>query len=387
MNSLKLKFIFLIFITISTSVFSGSRFVFISGLTLCLILTISSLINKKISFRIQDLYLIIILFLILITNGFDSIINSLSLCSVIFICYIVTNSLTKSNNVGAALFDVVLLINIHSLVGFIFQFIVDINEIKYIDIFGFKGHSFIYLFYYRAYDEFFEIYRSQGIFSEPGIAQLFYNILFMYALKEKASTKHVIISSFNVITSLSVTGYIIYIVLLVNASKYRIYIGISLCFIFIAMGLYSDLSLYIGKSTYLRAYDTLKSYNIFLNYPMLGIGLNTDAYTSFYYFNQNLYGIILDSDISRNGVNSVTKVFAQLGFFGGLFVIILLFRKKYFFPFTLNWILFITALAQPVLLSPFYLFILSLGFFRSVKVPVSKINYFSGGSFKTNHLK
>lgn len=322
---------------------------------------------KNLSFKHNELFLLSsIIFLVFLSTGVNNYLNVLSFTTVILISYLVVRFFIYSNNISNVLFSVVIFLNIHALVQFLLQFIISVESLPYISLAGFRGSTLFYIFYYRAFeDEFFKIYRSQGIFWEPGVAQLFYNILLLYSLSYFRSKKLIFISTFNVITSFSFTGYIIFVLIIIGRSKYRIMIFSTLLFAAAITLIATDVHLLFGKSTYLRIYDTFKSFDIFIKNPTLGIGLNPDIYLNFEYFDPFFSRHLDDSELLRNGVNSVAKVFAQLGIIGGAFIVGCLLSKNFVFPRGMGLILFLTALAEPLLLSPFYILIIFMGLLGS----------------------
>ncbi len=366
--------ILFIYIIISTSIFYGSKILFIFGL-ISIFLILLNYNFKNIYFKYYHLLLLAsITFLIFLSTPVDNYINLLSISTVIFITYLTVIILTSSCNISNVLFSVILFLNIHAFVQFLLQFLISIQSLPYISWAGFEGFTLFYIFYYRAYEDvFFKIYRSQGIFWEPGVAQLFYNLLLLYALGQYKSKKLFFISTFNLITSFSLTGYIIFMMIIIGRSRFRLLIFTALLFAVIISITLTDLHLLFGKSTYLRIFDTFKSFDILVKYPVLGIGLNPDTYQNFDYFDSFFSGHLIDSDLSRNGVNSVARVFAQLGIIGGTFFVGCLIRKNFVFPRGTSFVLLVTALAEPLLLSPFFILIMFIELLRPTYLQTSKL--------------
>lgn len=237
---------------------------------------------------------------------------------------------------------------------------------------GYKTLTLGYLFNMYSQIEIagIEIYRNQSIFWEPGILQIAAIILVYYVLLEKkASVRQAAIPILVLLSTISTTGYILLMFLLLVKFKnvftlkrtkdvVRV-IGIT-CFImlFIPLLISEVNNKFSGDakgSSTLRIYDALSGINIFLKHPITGIGMNNERYLQLIGDNS----VVIDGEvlqIERGNTNSIILLLTKLGVISGLMFLYGLYRQSLFIHKKIFFILlFISLCSEPIWLSIFIL--------------------------------
>ena len=277
----------------------------------------------------------------------------------------------------------------YSIINFFAYFFVKSNLTDFIG--GYNddliAHTYKYLFFFdleRNVFDFFglEIIRNQGWFWEPGINQIYLNLLLYlegFVFKRGKWTVPLIV--FAIITTYSTTGIFIMIFLLsvifINSIKRNpfLYIGLALL---ISYPLY-----YLGKSNFdnkagqnvssmnKRLFDLVQPLSIALNNPMTGVGLDAEhfqKYRSVYYLDNETQSFLTLETTEKGSSNSITFLLAATGFPMGLFLLYCFFKQDLFTHRKKIFMLVITisVLSEPLLLRPFFLLFIISGMFHIV---------------------
>lgn len=284
----------------------------------------------------------------------------------------------------------------HSVVAFVFSFflagyVFKVNSEK------FYSDTFYYIFFYNSTFNLFGItfYRNQGLFWEPGILQIFMNILFFISSFIYPNKKNQILSAFSILSTYSTTGIAIlilqFLVILFTgkitkvqkAIIFLILFAVTLPLFFLnyanktneSSSLESDVS-----SSALRAYDFVEGINITMRFPLTGIGLSEDTYTAVKNVDSPFLGAysqaFVDSILSRKSANSVFLFFSRFGIPFALLWFILLYKQDLFRE--KRWVFFliitIANLSEPLLMEPFFILVSASGLYSLMKFKISALN-------------
>lgn len=294
-------------------------------------------------------------------------------------------------------YKVLIVVLWHAIIAFVLWFPLEkIGLLQVMDLDGYRNNTFLHLFYYRFTEgisgrwnmaTIFGIplfVRNQGLFWEPGVLQIFMNILLYLSLSYYKSLKYSILSILVIITTWSTSGIVIAFLQLTlyitkNLKKRKIFYTLPIIFtgLFI-LGYFvqNNLSEKIGGdkegSTVQRQIDTLSTVNIIKQHPWVGIGMDTDNYRMLL---KKATVIIPGKEGIPGGKahvsNSLLYLFTYFGIPLGLFLLYAFYRQNIFENNRMLFFLIIilSALVEPVLLLPFFTFFLISGiqaiFFKS----------------------
>jgi len=260
-----------------------------------------------------------------------------------------------------------------------------------------NGHyqTFLHLFYYRPVEgshgrwnmaTIFGIplfVRNQGFFWEPGVLQIFMNMLLYLSLAYYRNLKYAILSVLMILTTWSTSGILIAflqlgIYIMKNIKTKKIFyalpvIGVGL--LIFGIFLQSNLNEKIGGdregSTVQRQIDTLSTLNIIKRHPWTGIGMDTKNYNMLL----KKYTVTIPGKQGIPGgkarvSNSLLYLAVFFGLPLGLFFLIALYHQTIFTKnrMLIFLIIVLSALSEPILLLPFFTVFLISGvkniFFR-----------------------
>jgi len=290
----------------------------------------------------------------------------------------------NSNQFLKTLYFVLKLIAFHSALNFILYFFVSDNLSTITSTFH-ECETFLNLFFYTPERgivnlQGFEFCRNQGLFWEPGVLQVFLNILFfLEAFVIKKSKLFLLFISFVILTSYSTTGLAILLIqALVYLSEERMnnklilpVIAILLVPIYFVFSVNVDDKIQGEKeaSFQKRIFDLTQPVFIAMENPLTGIGLDVFQFQKireeFYISSNSFIGITSTTEVSDKGSsNSVMFLLAGTGFPTTLLLLYMFFKqkivenKKWLFMI----ILFISVMSEPLLLRPFFLIFIISGF-------------------------
>lgn len=290
----------------------------------------------------------------------------------------------NSNQFLKTLYFVLKLIAFHSALNFILYFFVSDNLSTITSTFH-ECETFLNLFFYTPERgivnlQGFEFCRNQGLFWEPGVLQVFLNILFfLEAFVIKKSKLFLLFISFVILTSYSTTGLAILLIqALVYLSEERKnnklilpVIAILLVPIYFVFSVNVDDKIQGEKeaSFQKRIFDLTQPVFIAMENPLTGIGLDVFQFQKireeFYISSNSFIGITSTTEVSDKGSsNSVMFLLAGTGFPTTLLLLYMFFKqkiienKKWLFMI----ILFISVMSEPLLLRPFFLIFIISGF-------------------------
>jgi hypothetical protein len=208
--------------------------------------------------------------------------------------------------------------------------------------------------------------RNQGVFWEPGILQLYMNLLLFLAMNYYRSLKYSLLSVFVILTTISTTGItLLFLQLLAyvlkNTKKRKIFyvlpIVVSAVFTIGYMAqqnLHEKLEGRKQASALQRKLDTLASFNIVKDNPYAGIGLDF----------KNYYRLVKKSSLALRDLetqeprvsNSVLFLFVFFGIPLGIFFLYGYYKQTLLTKERMIFFMIIVAscMAEPILLYPFF---------------------------------
>ena len=249
--------------------------------------------------------------------------------------------------------------------------------------------------WFSTFDVFgIKIWRNQSIFWEPGILQIFMNMLLMLALRNKVGKRYILISIFLILSTFSTTGYFIMALLLMRymvdlANSRRVSVAViligSLGVIISSYALYYNASLKFSgihvSSFDLRMYDMRNALNILREYYLTGIGINPAIYlqlTSLYAPIGNSYYTYSVSifDGIRGNTNSIVMVLINYGIFVGMFYYTLLYRQDIYREDRLLFfiIIVIANASVPLIFTHFFIFIALSSIYHNNSKPIKEVD-------------
>jgi hypothetical protein len=344
--------------------------IFLNLLSLLLLLTINTRVSKK-STLILGIIVTVIIANLIITKSVNIPTSYINILLYIFIGFFYINSFSSLDSFIDCLIKVLKIICVYTILSFFIQLIFSKNlvYIQEIDSVTFKN---IFYFHWRTYGGF---YRLQGIFWEPGILQIYMNLLvyLMIFYKEKSilSVSPVI---FIIIFSFSTTGiFVLFILLaykLIKLSNLKLStiiffpLYLALIFLFAQFALKNINDKVFGDSSGSfngRSYDALVGIEIFNSNPFFGIGFDRDRYIQ-HASNSNLNFLLLSEDEKENrgSTNGLIDALAKGGLVFISLVLYLIYRLKFNFPNSsvLISVILFSLFSQPLLLTPFFISVL-----------------------------
>ena len=284
----------------------------------------------------------------------------------------------------------------HALLSFLFYFFLKGHLIKLDGGWADGGNekyiadSFYYLFFYDAGKYNFSLFgvefvRNQGCFWEPGILQIFLNILlFIEGFVVRRNKWTIFLLIIAIITTYSTTGIFIMLILLVFI--FWSYIRKNPLIIILALS-FSFPLYYVAKtnienkttgersSSFQKRYlDLVQPFAIASDYPTTGIGLDRDYFQklrSRFQMEDNFGQIIqtytgferTSEETEKGSSNSLTYLMAAVGFPVAFFLFYCLLKQNLF---TKRKEIFITIIiisifSEPLLLRPFFLILIVSG--------------------------
>ncbi len=278
----------------------------------------------------------------------------------------------------------------HSLFNFLAFFIIG-NNLTLITSTYHECETFFNIFFYtteRGMMTLFgvEFCRNQGLFWEPGVLQGFLNIFFfLEAFIFKRNRWLLFLVSFLIITTYSTTGLAIlllqggiFIYSEFKGNKVLLpLMGLLIIPIYMVFSINIDAKVQGEKeaSFQKRLFDLIQPLFIASEHPLKGIGLDSDQFQKIrteFHFSSNILQVLKDQvgvistvkGTDKGCTNSITFLFAAMGFPTGILFLVMLFKqnivnekKKLFFL-----IVSLSVMSEPLLFRPFFFIFIISGF-------------------------
>jgi hypothetical protein len=248
-------------------------------------------------------------------------------------------------------------------------------------------HTFHFIFFYNPERSAFnilglEFVRNQGWFWEPGINQIYLNILlYLEGLVFKRNKWIILLIVLVIFTTYSTTGIVIMMVTLffifrdsIKKNPVLIFLAIS-----IALPLYFVAKLNVEEkletsSFQKRYFDLIQTISIINDYPLIGIGLDDRYFSEFrssHFISNNILNSFEEStnfelkakSTDKGSSNSITYLIVAMGVPISAFLLFCLFKQT-LFPNRqkiIMTIIFISVFTEPLLLRPFFLILIVSG--------------------------
>ena len=288
-----------------------------------------------------------------------------------------------------SLYFVLKLILFQSLFSFIAYFFVKDNLFLLTSEYH-DTETFNYLFYYSVKEGSLinlfglDIHRNSGIFWEPGILQVYLNILFFLEVSIFNRNKKLLgLIILGILSTYSTTGLLILIIQLIYFSQTELKRYIPIIFIvLISIPLYFISSVNLNEKIYgerefsfqKRLFDLTQPFFIALEHPITGVGLDIVQFQNVreeFYINSNLNNMLAEVGIqqklettSKGSTNSIMYMLAGMGFPTSILFIFMFIKqqiitKHRFIWFTLS---FFSVMSEPLLFKPFFFIFIISGF-------------------------
>jgi hypothetical protein len=280
----------------------------------------------------------------------------------------------------------------HALVAFVFYFFLKGYLIKLYGGWGneYIADSFYYLFFYDTEKHSLSLFgvefvRNQGWFWEPGILQIFLNILlFLEGFIFKRGRWTIPLIIFAILTTYSTAGIFIMIIVLfflfmksIKRNPLLIFLAISITLplYYIAKVNIEDKTTGEKVGSFQKRYlDLVQPLSIAIDYPTTGIGLDRDYFQKlrsrfqmedgFGKIIQTYTGFERISESTEKGSsNSLTYLMAAMGFPTAFFLFYCFLKQNLFTKRKgiFMTILIISLFSEPLLLRPFFLILIISG--------------------------
>ncbi|MAZ54836.1 MAG: hypothetical protein CMP55_03425 [Flavobacteriales bacterium] len=282
------------------------------------------------------------------------------------------------------LYFVLKLILIHSLISFFIYpfvkpFIFEISNSRY------DCYTFLNLFFYLKNTHSLSVVgidfvRNQGIFWEPGVLQIFLNLLlFIIAFIKKKKGLLFWITVLAILTTFSTTGLVVMFIQLLlsfgsEVKKNIFFLPFTILSIFLLYNItkknVSDKLHGSGQYSFqARLFDLVQPFYMVSQNPMTGVGLDDEKFIKIRQnpsFSLSLKTIDFTNVKEKGSTNSIMFFLAAAGIPFTLLILLMLYfqnfiieKRKWFFIF-----IFISLMTEPIMLRPFFLtFVMSGGIY------------------------
>lgn len=232
--------------------------------------------------------------------------------------------------------------------------------------------SYKFLIFFGRAETAFGIHRSQGLFWEPGVYQIYLNVALHYFLFYAKNKVWAALSFVGIVLTLSTTGIVLASLQLlvfvfgvrqklsIKMLKIALFLPFLVVFLGFTQTIVEDKITGASKGSYMaRNFDTLNGIAVTLDNPW-GIGFNPQAYQR--YARENTFNIATPLNTDRGQTNGVLILAYSTGIAWAVIVLFSTFRQKIFPKHRLLFfaVLVGSLLTSPLFYSPFvWLFTLS----------------------------
>lgn len=236
------------------------------------------------------------------------------------------------------LYLALLIVLLHSIASFLLQFIVKPFTFHIDDE---RVSTFYYLFFYMFEDGKF-VSRNLGMFWEPGVLQIYLNILIYVSLFIRKNLWVATLGAIGVLTTFSTTGYLVLFIIITAAfikEIRRSYFAIAAMILLVPIVLaavsanvYDKFTGENAKSASVRMFDMVVGTSLLMDHPVAGVGLDQNLYKETFYS----YGIdkikdfgIADYELEGKGItNSVLFAATAFGLPIAVLLMVALFKQS-----------------------------------------------------------
>lgn len=241
--------------------------------------------------------------------------------------------------------------------------------------------SYRFLIFFGRVETAFGIHRSQGLFWEPGVYQIYLNVALHYFLFYTKRHVWAALSFVGVLLTLSATGVVLASLQLfvfifgvnqrlsMKVLKTIIFLPFLVVYVVFAQTVVEDKLSGASKGSYMaRNFDTLNGIAVTLENPW-GIGFNPNTYQK--YAAENAFNIDTPLNTDRGQTNGLLILAYSTGIVWAVFILAVTFRQKIFPRYR---ILFFVVLVgsmttEPLFFSPF-VWMFTLSGLMAIRLPV-----------------
>ena len=283
------------------------------------------------------------------------------------------------------------IIALHAAVNFILYFFIQNNLSDVISRDKDVYKTFFHIFYYMPEKSVvsilnFEFCRNQGLFWEPGILQIYLNMLFfLEAFVFKKSKLFLVLASVLIVTTYSTTGLILLLFqsFFYFKSSFENKKILAPILIILLIPIYLVLSSNVKEkvsgereaSFQKRMFDLTQPFFIALDYPLTGIGLDLIQFQKkrqeFYISSNRLQSINSSLGVQakfetteKGSSNSIMFLLACTGFPTTIILLFMFYKQKIIKSKRYIWLILLTlsVISEPLLLRPFFFLFIISGF-------------------------
>ena len=283
------------------------------------------------------------------------------------------------------------IIAFHAVVNFVLYFFIQNNLSDVISRDKDVYKTFFHVFYYMPEKSVvsilnFEFCRNQGLFWEPGILQIYLNMLFfLEAFVFKKSKLFLLLASVLIVTTYSTTGLILLLFqsFFYFKSSFKNKKILAPMLIILLIPIYLVLSTNVKEkvsgereaSFQKRMFDLTQPFFIALDYPLTGIGLDLIQFQKkrqeFYISSNRLQkinsslGVQAKFETTEKGSsNSIMFLLACTGFPTTIILLYMFYKQKIIKSKRYIWLILLTisVISEPLLLRPFFFLFIISGF-------------------------
>ena len=279
------------------------------------------------------------------------------------------------------------LILYYSICNFLFYFLVKGNLFPITYNTDKILYTFNYIFFYNPDRSAWnilglEFVRNQGWFWEPGINQIYLNILlYLEGFVFKRNRWIISLIVVAIFSTYSTSGIIVMILLLllifkssIKQNPILIFLAISVVIPFYFIAKSNVIEKLETSSFQKRYFDLIQTISIIKDYPLTGIGLDDSFFSDFrssHFINNNLLNSFEEStslelrakSTDKGSSNSITYLILATGIPISSFLLYCMFKQT-LFPNRkriLMMIVFVSVFTEPLLLRPFFLILIVSG--------------------------
>jgi hypothetical protein len=275
---------------------------------------------------------------------------------------------------------------VHSIINFVFlQFVIPHELLRPYGKADTPTQTFLYVFYFwqtiRVMN--FPFIRSQGIFWEPGVLQVFLNLLLYIELNMFTNNRlKIVLIVIAILLTFSTAGYSIAAYLLIVYGLKHGHIKLKLKSLvvtvpavatgvfFLYTNLIDKLSFDNSISLAYRLFDLEKSLDIIKNHTFIGLGFSTEVFPAYQFDSKllSLSGQYIQSTFTSDAgnTNSILMLYVSFGCVMATIYLITLYNQSIFnkMPVVFFISLIIICFSEPLVTNNMFLFLFISGCVR-----------------------
>lgn len=213
---------------------------------------------------------------------------------------------------------------------------------RHLDLYAYRDyvcHTIFGVFFYPLELVGYHVVRNQGLFWEPGVLQIYMNILLFLSLFVCRNKVTALLSGLVILSTISTTGVIVSCIILTTyiikvafrEDRYILPLAVVAVMIFGVIAMDNIEEKFFGeykRSAEIRMYDFMTGLNIIKENPVKGIGMSRAKYIDISGDGGYMDIILADHELFRGSTNSLVKMAASLGIPLFALYLIVMYRQK-----------------------------------------------------------